>query len=62
MKTVRVYDGALACDKCDKCPVVDHIPAEGNVVIHDPHKPENGKMKMSVSEFNALLKNARPIA
>jgi len=62
MKVERVYDGALFCPKCDKCPVVDHIPAEGNVVIHDPHKPENGRMKMTVAEFNALVSNARPIA
>lgn len=62
MKVERVYDGALFCPKCDKCPVVDHIPSEGAVVIHDPHKPESGRMKMTVAEFNALIGNARPIA
>lgn len=62
MKTVRVYDGALWCRKCEHCPVVDHVPAEGKVVIHDPHKPENGRLTMTVEEFNALIANARPIA
>ena len=62
MKVTRVYDGALWCDKCDKCPVVDYDAAEGAVVIHDPHKPESGRMKMTVAEFNALIGNARPIA
>jgi hypothetical protein len=62
MKSLRLYDGSSFCDKCDKCPVVDLLPEEGNVVIHDPHKPENGKFKMTVREFNTLLGNARPIA
>lgn len=62
MTTTRIYDGALWCDKCDKCPVVDYNVADQSVLIFDPHKPENGKMKMSVDEYNALIKNAKPIA
>ncbi|MFI5361051.1 MAG: hypothetical protein ACHQ49_03690 [Elusimicrobiota bacterium] len=62
MKVERVYDGASFCVKCDHCPVVDHVPSEGIVVIHDPHRPENGRLKMTAAEFNALLANARPVA
>lgn len=62
MKTVRVYDGALWCSKCNECPVVDHVPGEGAVVIHDPAKPENGRMRMTVAEFNAMIAHAKPIA
>lgn len=61
MKTIRVYDGAEACDKCEKCPVVDFLPSEGAVVLHDPHKPASGSFKMSVEEYNTLLAKARPI-
>jgi hypothetical protein len=41
---------------------VDYNVADQSVLIFDPHKPENGKMKMSVDEYNALIKNAKPIA
>ncbi len=61
MNTVRIYDGSLVCNSCDKCPVVDLVPEEGRVIIHDPHKPENGQVTMTVAEYNALLANARPI-
>jgi hypothetical protein len=61
-EAIRVYDGAESCEHCKKCPVVDHLPESGQVVIHDPHKPENGKFTMSVEEYNALLGHARPIA
>jgi hypothetical protein len=62
MKTVRVYDGAEMCDKCNKCPVVDHLPEQNQVVIHDPHKPESGKFTMTVDEYNALISRAKPVA
>lgn len=62
MKSVRIYDGSLVCSKCDKCPVVDLLHEEGRVVIHDPHKPENGRMTMTVLEYNNLIANAKAIA
>lgn len=62
MENVRVYDGALWCAKCDKCPVVDYDPQSKKVLIHDPHKPESGRMTMTVEEYNALIANAQPIA
>lgn len=61
MKTIRIYDGSQYCDKCDKCPVVDHLPKAGKVVIHDPHKPRSGKFTMTIAEYNALIAHARPI-
>lgn len=62
MEIMRIYDGALWCDKCDKCPVADYLPGEDKVVIHDPHKPENGSVTMTVKEYNALIAHASPIA
>ena len=62
MKTVRVYEGSQWCAGCDHCPVVDYAPEEGQVVIHDPAKPEKGRMVMSVEEYNALIAHAKPIA
>lgn len=61
MKSVRVYDGSLWCDKCGACPVVDLAPDGVNVVIHDPDKPGNGSFTMTVKEYNALIVNGRPI-
>ncbi len=60
MKNIRVYDGSLWC--CGgKCPVIDYAPEKGQVVIHDPAKPEKGWMVMSVEEYNALIAHAKPI-
>ena len=60
----RIYDGKLFCGNngcgCG-CPVVEHLEAEGMIEIHDPAKPENGRTKMTVAEYNALIKNAKPI-
>lgn len=58
--TTRLYDGRRMCDPCcDNCPVVDLDEANGTVLIHDPVKPENGRMTMSLPEWEALIKNAR---
>lgn len=62
MKMRRVYDGALWCVKCEECPVVDYHEDRDEVVLHDPHKPQNGSFKMTAAEYNALIKNARPVA
>jgi hypothetical protein len=59
----RVYDGALMCGTAGcgcGCPVVDRAD-DGNLVIWDPAKPENGKFILTVEEFNLLLQNAKPI-
>jgi len=61
-QSLRVYDGAEFCGHCHHCPVVDLSVEEGRVIIHDPHKPESGRFSMSVEEYNALLKNAKPAA
>lgn len=64
MLAQRIYDGALHCGTkgCDcGCPVVEHDKARGVVSIHDPAKPENGRMQMTVAEWNALIENAKPI-
>ena len=60
----KIYDGKLFCGNngCScGCPVVEHLEEEGMVEIHDPAKPENGKTKMTVAEYNTLIKNAKPI-
>jgi hypothetical protein len=61
MKTVRVYDGSLWCAGCDHCPVVDFEQKKGSVTIHDPAKPEKGRVTISVEEYNALIAHAKPI-
>jgi hypothetical protein len=61
--TTRLYDGRRMCDPCcDQCPVVDLDEATGIVTIHDPVKPENGRMTMTALEWDALVKNARQSA
>lgn len=57
----RVYNGAAFCANCANCPVVDYHSEKGVVVVHDPAKPEQGAFTMTVEEYNALLKNAKPI-
>ena len=57
----NIYDGKTYCGNngCScGCPVVNHLPEEGMVEIYDPAKPENGKVKMTVVEFNTLISNA----
>lgn len=60
-KTIRIYNGANFCPDCSDCPVIDHLTKKGMVEISDPAKPKNGKFKMTVSEYNILLKNAKKI-
>ena len=64
MKRTIIYDGAMYCgeDGCScGCPVAEHLPDEGVVEIHDPKKPENGRTRMTVTEYNTLIKNAKPV-
>lgn len=65
-KKIRIYNGVNFCpDSCGcgspNCPVVDFLPTENSVEISDPAKPENGKFKMTVEEYNILLQNAKKI-
>jgi hypothetical protein len=64
MNPIRIYDGANFCGDpscCKACPVIEHYKDKGMVQIHDPDKPENGTTRMTVAEYNALIKNAKPI-
>jgi hypothetical protein len=60
-KTIQIYDGKNFCPECDQCPIVEHLPEEGMVIIKDPAKPENGEFKMTVKEYNLLINNAPKI-
>ncbi|MEK7636226.1 MAG: hypothetical protein AAB362_00870 [Patescibacteria group bacterium] len=51
---IRIYDGALACADCSKCPVIDILLETNEFVIHDPSAPERGAFKMGAGEFEAL--------
>jgi hypothetical protein len=57
----RIYDGSQFCENCDHCPVADFDLATKTVEIYDPAKPENGRLKMSVEEWNTLTANAKPV-
>lgn len=61
LKSQRIYDGSNFCHTDNCCPVVDHHAQDNTVTIHDPAKPENGSFKMTVEEYNTLLKNATPV-
>lgn len=55
-----VYNGANFCSSgC--CPVVRYDRKAGEVTISDPAKRQNGSFRMTVEEYNTLLKNAKPI-
>ena len=59
-KTKKVYDGKQHCT-VGACPKVEHQTESQVVRIYDPSKPENGEFKMSVEEYNTLLKHAKPV-
>jgi hypothetical protein len=64
MNSKIIYDGSLFCgeDDCDcGCPVIEFEQSKNMVSIYDPNKPDNGKYYMTVSEYNALIKNAKPV-
>lgn len=54
----RIYECAPCCNNC---PVVDHDTERGIVAIHDPAKPEKGRVELTVEEYNALITGAKPI-
>lgn len=56
-KFERIYDGVAFCQDGGCCPVVDHYSHDGQVILHDPAKPENGSFTMTVEEYNAFLQN-----
>lgn len=57
-----LYNGANFCGDCGcGCPVIYLDEKNKMIVINDPAKPENGEYKMTVDEYNTLLKNARPL-
>ncbi len=60
-KNIRLYNGKLFCPSCHDCPIVDYSPKKKLVTINDPSKPENGSFVMTPEEYNALIKNAKPV-
>ncbi len=57
---VEIYDGKENCG-VGACPKVDHDTSEQMVKIYDPAKPKNGSFKMTVKEWNTMLKHAKPV-
>jgi hypothetical protein len=54
----KIYDGSQFCGNSDCCPVAELDHENQTVTLHDPAKPENGRFRMTVEEYNTLLKNA----
>jgi hypothetical protein len=54
----RIYDGSLFCSDNSCCPVVEIERTKGLVRIHDPARPENGSVVMTVEEYRTLRDNA----
>jgi hypothetical protein len=57
-----VYDGKPYCPDCSDCPVAELDEQGQTVTLRDPARPELGRFTMTVSQYNALLKNAQPIS
>ncbi len=60
-KNKVIYDGSKYC-AIGPCPVIEMIDGSEQMVrIYDPEKPQNGEYKMSVFEYNNIVKHAKPI-
>jgi hypothetical protein len=57
----KLYDGKFFCGQCSSCncPVVELHGDE--VLIHDPDKPERGKLYVQVKEYQRLIAQLREI-
>ncbi len=52
-----LYDGSLMCHTANCCPVVTVDKDSGVVEIHDPHKPEDGKFRTSIENWNKMIRS-----
>ncbi len=57
----EIYNAKPMCHTAYCCPMAVLDEERGLVTISDPAKSENGSFTMTKDEWNALVKNAKPI-